>query len=108
MTSSIIAGSRKTMSFGSEEAVRLRLDITSYPTNGESITPTILGLESSAVPVIVAAYGVEPAQADNNLVHFVHDRANNKLKAIVCSTGVELANGEDLGEVELIFLADKQ
>lgn len=103
MTSAIVASSRKTMSFGSEEAVRCRLDITSYATNGESITPTILGLESAAKPVLVTAIPIETAD-----VIFLHDRANNKLKATVASTGAEVANTTDLGEVQLVVLADKQ
>lgn len=108
MTSTVIAGSRKSMSLGSEEAARLRLDITSYPTNGEPFTAATAGLESSAVPFVVSAIPCEPAEAQNKLVRLVHDRANGKLIAIVSSTGAEAANGLDLGEFEITVIADKQ
>lgn len=103
MTSSVVSGSRKPMSLGSEEGVRLRLDITSYSAGGESITPTILGLDSAAVPHLVGAIPVETSD-----VIFRHDRANNKLIATVASTGAEVAGAVDLGEVSLTVIADKK
>lgn len=106
MTSAVVSGSRKPMSLGSEEGVRLRLDITSYATGGESITPTILGLDSAAVPHLVSAIPSEPAQATD--LYFIHDRANNKLLAHVASTGAEVANTTDLGVVSITAIADKK
>lgn len=99
MTSTVAAGSRRHINFGSENGVRVRLDITSYSTGGESITPTVLGLETTAVPHIVGAIPVETAD-----VIFQHDRANNKLIATVASTGAEVAATVDLGEIELTVL----
>lgn len=102
MTSSVATGSRKPINFGSENGVFLRLDITSYATNGESVTAAILGLETSATPRIISALPAEPAQATD--VYFIHDRANNKLKAHVASTGLEVANATDLGEVSILAI----
>lgn len=97
MASTITA--RTPVNFGSKNGATLLLDITSYPTNGESITPAILGLESGSVPTILAAIPTETAD-----VIFMHDRANNKLVATVASTGAEVANAVDLGIVELTVL----
>lgn len=97
MTSSILA--REPISFGSKSGVRCRLDITSYSTGGETMAPALLGLESGSVPHVLGAIATEEDD-----VHFVHDRANNKLKAIVSSTGAEVAGAVDLGEVELTVM----
>lgn len=89
---------RTPINCGSARGVLLTLDITSYPTNGEAVTPTILGLEGSSAPRIFVT------SSETLDVHLVHDRANNKLKAVVSSTGAEVANTTDLGTFELLVL----
>lgn len=74
------------------------LDVTSYPTGGESITNAILGIEGTAKPFIFAT----PIETSD--VIFRHDRTNNKLIATVASTGAQVANLTDVGEIELLVV----
>ncbi len=96
MTSTL--ANRQPCNVGSLRGLIVDIDITSYPTNGESVTPAILGLEGSQVPTILVI-GTEGLDA-----HLVHDRANNKLKAVVSSTGAEVANTTDIGTFRLLVL----
>lgn len=69
------------------------LDITSYPTGGESITNSILGLPFDADPLVIGVVGRE----DN--VFGRHDTTNNKL--ILFDEGGEIANATDVGVVAI-------
>lgn len=89
---------RSPCNVGSLRGVVVDIDITSYPTNGESVTPAILGLEGSQVPTIQVT-GTEGLD-----VVLVHDRVNQKLKAFVASTGAEVANTTDIGTFRLVAL----
>ncbi len=76
----------------------VRVNITSYPTGGESLTPALVGMRRiDSVQVTVS----EIAPADQ-VVHW--DRANAKLYAIVASTGAQVANTTDIGEHDLLIL----
>lgn len=99
MASSI--SSRTPIAMGNKTGVVLLLDITSYPTNGESLTPAILGLESGSVPIITGCTPTEAAGAGHTVLH---DRANNKLK-VFDAAGVEVVNTTDLGIFELTVLS---
>jgi hypothetical protein len=66
------------------------LDITSYPTNGESVAPSVFGLQK------VRSVKVQPSENIDRGT--VWDRTNSKLKVFVCNTGAEAANTTDQGE----------
>lgn len=102
MASTKIASQK--LSLGNVEGVHIRLDITSYPTNGESITPTILGLEGAGKPRLLG----NPIPLETLDLGFLYDRTNQKLKAVVLSTGLEVANGTDLGEIEFTAISSVQ
>lgn len=61
----------------------------SYPTGGEPLAPSALGLAS------VDFLSVSSTNANT----FAWDRANNKIKAFVRTTGAEVANATDLSTV---------
>lgn len=92
--------SRTPVSFGSKQGVALLINITSYATGGEVITPAVLGLESGAVPFILSA---TPAQATTPFI-FTHDRANNKLVAFDAAVPAEVVATTAVGAVELVVL----
>lgn len=91
--------SRTPVSFGSKQGVALLINISSYATGGEVITPAALGMESGAVPYIV---NVIPANAMTPYV-FTHDRTNNKLLAYDMA-GTEITATTAIGACELIVL----
>jgi len=62
---------------------------SSYPTNGESLTATQLGVTSLSY--------VKADDTDNYT--FVYNYTNSKLKAFVRATGAEAANQTDLSAV---------
>jgi hypothetical protein len=89
---------RTILNFGGRSGVAITLDVTSYPTNGESLTAAILGLESSDVRHLVAT------SSETRDIVFRWDHTNNKLVASVASTGAEVGNATDIGTVEIIAI----
>jgi hypothetical protein len=90
--------SRKPVNLGSVDGVALTVDITAYTTNGEDFSPSALGLERAAAPIILAT-STEFLNLD-----VMHDTTNQKLKLSVSTTGVELGNGVDGGTWEMLIL----
>ena len=68
---------------------------SSYPTGGEAFAPSAIGLAS----IDYLAF------SGNGANDVVWDRANNKLKVFVASTGVEVANATDLSALAVDLLA---
>lgn len=62
---------------------------SSYPTGGEAITPAQFGLQ--AIDFVLLS--------NNGGNDFEYDYTNNKVKARVTTTGVEVANAVDLSAV---------
>ncbi len=79
----------------------VRIDITSYPTGGQSFTPALVGLSKI---FSVQAIPSEPTTAANRDSCLEWDKTNNKLFAIVASTGAEVANTVDLGTYDLLIV----
>lgn len=67
----------------------------SYPTGGEPLAASALGLASIDFLSL----------SGTNANTFVWDRANNKIKAFVRTTGAEVANATDLSAVVLDVFA---
>lgn len=94
---------RRPVNLGSRNGVIMRIDITSYSTGGEALTPAALGLESASVLTLFAQPS-EPAQNSDQVGYW--DRANDKLLIDVASTGAEVASATDLGTWEILAIGD--
>jgi hypothetical protein len=68
---------------------------SSYPTGGEALAASALGLG------VIDFLTISGTSANT----FAWDRANNKIKAFVRTTGVEVANATDLSAVVVDALA---
>lgn len=92
----------KRLNLGSVDGNIVEADITSYATGGESIKASELGLESTGTPDVFAI------STQTNDVLFRHDRANDKLLAIVASTGLEVAAATAVGKLRLLAIATQR
>ena len=76
---------------GNKKITTADIDITSYTTDGESVTPTNLGLSRIDSLEI---------QSTENGYMFVHDRTNNKIKALTAAA-TQAASTTDVGTMRV-------